>query len=604
MNPNLVSTRKGPVRWLHLKELWQSGREAAEAINFGRRADQREVMGSKPASIYDLTTAKGVRTDRFVVDYLADTGDGFDATYAMARCLTGEFLPSDDAAPAVAGRADLLVLGGDEVYPVASVTNYDHRLKNVFEEADGAEGGYVVAVPGNHDWYDSLESFRQNFCTSWIPAPGIGAPAHVVPAPNNDVAVGRFPFQARSYCAAKLPFNWWLWTIDIQLDAYTDEHQLDYFYFARAQLGPADRVILCSARPSWVDTPEPKLGYETNRTRLTWFANRMFGNDDPDTDDVPPDHLDHVAVVLSGDSHFYARYTRADSDPESAPQHLVTCGGGGAYLSSTHHLKNRINVPWHLAEPGQSYALANPFPDKSTSRWKLSARFLRTPFVNRPWTPALVVLLTALMALASTAVLRNDTIWSRLAVIAAIGVPAAVTVSLGYVFRPRPYSTARKWVTVLPLGLLHAAGYGAAAALGLWVAAVVDNRGFNLPSWSGAAERLWSNTPCVALAAGTLTQVAATLIVFALYWLIADLVGWHENEFFAGMCLDGYKSFVRIVIGPPVAAQAAGALSAVVYGVRKVPNNRAKTSSLVDPDVQVIDTWDVTPTAPHHTSDT
>jgi hypothetical protein len=88
-------------------ELWHSGRAASRAIEFGKLADQRVAQGSNPHSFYDLTRSDDVRPGAFVLDYLADTGDGFDPTYAMARCLTGTFLPGIEADTPEFGRADL-----------------------------------------------------------------------------------------------------------------------------------------------------------------------------------------------------------------------------------------------------------------------------------------------------------------------------------------------------------------------------------------------------------------------------------------------------------------------------------------------------------------
>ena len=547
-------------------------------------------MAARPRSWYDMTASPGVRTDEFVLDFLADTGDGFDATYAMARCVSGEFLPGVDAG--VAGRADLLVLGGDEVYPVASETTYDVRLKNVFAEADPAEGGYVVAVPGNHDWYgDSLDAFSVNFCNAWVEDGAPGAPAVISPAPNADTILGRYPFQSRSYFAVKLPFNWWLWGIDIQLDARIDDHQVDYFLdFVRPLVKEGDRVILCTARPSWQDTPEPKLDYYCNRTRLAWFLNRMFGSDDPPLGEPPPDWVDHVPLLLSGDKHHYARYTRHAEVAETAPMHMVTCGGGGAFLSSTHHLEDRVSAPWHLSEPGPAYELQRTYPEKRTSRWELSAKFWRIPLVNKVWTPALVVAMVAHVAVALTAALRGGGgTWAWFAVAAAV--PLLVATGLAYAFRPRPYPSWRKWVTVPLLGAGHAASYVATAVLAVWVSLALDQGRASFGSWSEAAASLWEGRPVGPLVVGAVVLVLVALAVFALYWLVADLVGWHENEFFAGMCLTGYKSFVRIVLSPPESPDTAGDVTAAVYGVKKVPNNRRRRAGLADPEVALIDSW-------------
>ena len=50
------------------------------------------------------------------IDYIADLGDGFEATYAMAYLLAAdEIKVSDEPNPLPAGK--LLIMGGDQVYP-------------------------------------------------------------------------------------------------------------------------------------------------------------------------------------------------------------------------------------------------------------------------------------------------------------------------------------------------------------------------------------------------------------------------------------------------------------------------------------------------------
>ena len=63
----------------------------------------------------------------FWFDFIADTGDGWDSTYAMASLLAEpELRPAGTAEPLARGR--LLVMGGDQVYPTASVQGYADRL--------------------------------------------------------------------------------------------------------------------------------------------------------------------------------------------------------------------------------------------------------------------------------------------------------------------------------------------------------------------------------------------------------------------------------------------------------------------------------------------
>ena len=130
------------------------------------------------------------------------------------------------------------MLGGDQVYPSASVEAYEDHFLGPFAAAlwspDEAAAPDLWAVPGNHDWYDGLTSFLRVFCRKggWVG--------------------GWRTKQKCSYFALRLPHNWWLWAIDIQFDTYLDTKQLDYFEGVGAELGEQDRVVLVTAKPSWV----------------------------------------------------------------------------------------------------------------------------------------------------------------------------------------------------------------------------------------------------------------------------------------------------------------------------------------------------------------
>ena len=63
---------------------------------------------------------------------MADTADGYAPTFAMARLLSRESLTVSGKALA---RGAFLILGGDEVYPVASREAYEERLKAPFDAA-------------------------------------------------------------------------------------------------------------------------------------------------------------------------------------------------------------------------------------------------------------------------------------------------------------------------------------------------------------------------------------------------------------------------------------------------------------------------------------
>jgi hypothetical protein len=347
---DVAAARPRPVKWLAPAQLLRTGREVFEGALFARYADKRESEANAPRHAYDLS-AEPRSGDALWVDYVADTGDGFNATYSIACSVTraptvtldpGPFAtPAEVNPPELVGRpGHLLVFGGDEVYPAASIERYDDRLKNVYAESYPRDSPPVpvVAIPGNHDWYDGLVGFRRNFCQSWVKEDTDPAGfLRTLPRPDTCDRIGGWrAFQSRSYFAVKLTTNWWLWGIDIQLDAPIDAEQLAYFATTATLLADDANIILCTARPSWVDPPalDNPSGL-SNKQTLTWFVDRIVGTE----------NRHRVRLMLSGDIHHYARYELYAGELRATPQ-LVTCGGGGAYLAATHHLPDSIAVAW------------------------------------------------------------------------------------------------------------------------------------------------------------------------------------------------------------------------------------------------------------------
>ena len=172
-----ASTGLGPVRWLSPSQLLTTAIEVLQGTIFARFADKREVMGGVPGPVFKLNEGD----DDVWFDYVADTGDGFSATYATAcSVMRGPNVERAKTCDCLDSPRSLVVLGGDEVYPTASNTAYEDRLDHPFREAfvrsplsvSDPQGTVtpVMALPGNHDWYDGLAAFRRNFCESWVTA--------------------------------------------------------------------------------------------------------------------------------------------------------------------------------------------------------------------------------------------------------------------------------------------------------------------------------------------------------------------------------------------------------------------------------------------------
>ena len=246
------------------------------------------------------------------IDYVADLGDGFDSTYAIASLLARETLDVDGCRTK---RGRLLVMGGDEVYPTATSENYQRRLRDpydwAFPDPDPAsdKGPLVFAIPGNHDWYDGLVLFLGLFTR------------------RERLHLGGWRSrQARSYFALQLTQDWWIWAVDAQLDDTIDQPQRDYFAAIARAMPSGARVILCGPEPGWLYTRDPgSMSLSVYNTIGGILVGRCPGAT--------------IELVLSGDTHHYSRYV---ADPSGVQ--FVTSGGGGAFLQSTHQARPEIAI--------------------------------------------------------------------------------------------------------------------------------------------------------------------------------------------------------------------------------------------------------------------
>ncbi len=325
------------VRWFSPGELIRTAIDVALSTTFAGYVDRREVQAALPSRQIPLELDA---PEELWLDYVSDLGDGFDSTFTVASLVAAELLEVTDVDGQIRSlpRGSALVMGGDEVYPTPSAVAYEDRTRGPYRAAlpkdavPEGQGPMLLALPGNHDWYDGLTAFLRLFC-------------------QRRPIGGWRTEQTRSYFAVKvnLPSRWWVVGVDTQLGTYIDEPQIDYFrQHLSSQLKPGDAVILCAPEPTWSKVEHNPDAFNS----LNWFEENVIRvHEDEDGTRRPTDA--RVRLWLSGDLHHYARYAEVlpdDAPPTGSPddgraRQYITCGLGGGYTTETHQLAAELLVP-------------------------------------------------------------------------------------------------------------------------------------------------------------------------------------------------------------------------------------------------------------------
>jgi hypothetical protein len=503
-----------PVAWLSPVQLAGTGLRVALAGIQGSYLDKRELQAAFPDQVHREVGAGG---DTWL-DFVADLGDGFDATYSVAYLMAQDSLTVGDRE---LPRGQALVLGGDEVYPTPSPERYQDRLIGPYRAAmplppaGGGEAPNLYALPGNHDWYDGLTAFLRIFTGSR----------------RTEIGGRRLP-QGRSYFAIELPGDWWLLAVDDEASSYIDDPQIAYFTRVASSFGPQTKVIVASASPTWVQAADKPTLYAS----LDYFVRTV----------VDPTGA-RVRLMVSGDWHHYARYSTDDRE-------LITCGGGGAYLYPTHQLPETIEVPppaLPSASARRGYDLVARFPGKRLSQAYAASIFARLPKHNPSFIGMVGAVHTALLLAASGVIHSGFGSPLQKFALVPLFILAATVVAGTYAFAHLSDSVYGR-TTRRVVGLLHGAAHLALAALGTWAWWELPLHAWRWP-WSLVA---------TLVVYGVVSGFAATELV-AVYLLLAARVGVNLNELFSAQGIIDSKSFLRLHFA------ADGTLTVYALGVRR-----------------------------------
>ncbi len=536
------------VRWYDPSQLVATALQVAKSSLFAENADARlQQPGVQVANGEFIPPHFAFDDgDDLVVDFVADTGDGFDSTYAIARLTT---MALDVGEPAPLPASSILVLGGDQVYPTASAESYERRFTAPYlladKGADPKQRRHLFAIPGNHDWYDNLVSFTRLFIQ------------------GNQLGGWRSP-QRRSYFALALPHGWWLLATDVQLGSDIDDLQDAYFRDVAARL-PADAsIILCHAEPHWVFDNEALKGDKASirGTRVAELETALDGG------------TQRIRVMLAGDLHHYRRHVGKLPHLVGEARTLVTAGGGGAFLHPTHGWRDGSDE--ELAEWASGtragiaeYRCEQSYPAPQVSRG-LTKRVAFGVLENSPsfaYASAAVYGILALNLLlgARTACTTADCEGAWVQGLLTPGTITWAALIVGaFVLATDTSSRAYR----IGAGTLHGLAHAIAAVAVPSLFACYGGHWFVGRAFSDAAadHALAFFAFLGSLAASVVAGGLVGGFFMGLYlWASLNVFGRHRNEAFSALGMDGYKSFVRMRIDP------AGELTLFALGLDSVP---------------------------------
>jgi hypothetical protein len=584
------------VGWYDPRQLAKTGIEVAISTIFGRHSDNRLVeamaSGDDLDPFFDYTcyyidngrdpTVPNHASPRnsIWIDFVGDVGDGWNSTYAIAyhlsepgRCFkytnrdTGEKFEADTK------RGEVLIFGGDEVYPTASREEYQRRLVVPYETANRNSPEacpHAFAIPGNHDWYDSLVAFTRLFTArgGWF--------------------AGWRTRQTRSYFALKLPHNWWLLGTDVQLGSDIDGPQLEYFESLAKYMedeaeksGNPARIILCHAEPHWIRAAQwggDDPNYNESNLKL---LERRLGKDK------------NIAVFIAGDIHHYRRHESEDKSTQK-----ITAGGGGAFLHPTHvGIRGKsldLLVEKGLKDETRNFKLEGCFPPTSESR-KLTWRNLIFPYLKGNESRSFGVVTAVLYLLLTLTILGNMEAITRVddfsyvtftairTILDSVPAIALVLVTfIGFLFFTDTHSTAYRLI----MGGIHAIAHILAAffiAIGVvFLIDYITPNGWDVKiPWFGGFEFSPDLRVLIAAILVLFFGFVVGSFIMGLYLLVSlNWFGRHGNEAFSSISVEDWKNFIRLHINEQ------GDLTIYPIGIKRVPRKWKPREGTTGPEVQ------------------
>ncbi len=383
-----------PVAWLFGRELIANLKWVLLYTAFKGKLDARDWMNAAviPASDSlakvdefwrlwnDGWTAeedgKADSEKEFWFDYISDTGDGQKAVYSIAYLCLSDFAVSknpqinkpatfvlkpdvaklDQEGKMLLPRGTFLFVGGDTSYHISDYATLANRFQNpfywAFRDLLERKASSVMmevprllfGIPGNHDYYDSLDGFNRQFrrpSTEDKLTAGQRPPQLMLPTFRRE--------QEASFLALHLPFDWWFWGLDTE-QGEIDFRQLEFFKEIQSKYSPRKLIVA---------TPEPTTAFgkfatpEKNQSKTF----KELGLERAFLKQREPLGAGKCRIDLSGDIHHYARYWGPPPASGNASNYAsVMSGGGGAFFHPSHTNVREVSQQVVYPQPEASRA--------------------------------------------------------------------------------------------------------------------------------------------------------------------------------------------------------------------------------------------------------
>ena len=331
-----VPANTRPLSWIRPSVLWRARNDVIARRLHDPTDDARSAwvhLARERARATEQDPDFVVRVgegDRASFVLLGDTGEGDDSQYAVVPDLLAR-----------ADGVDLAVICSDVNYPTGDSIDYRERFYRPYRNLLAP----ILAVPGNHDWYDGLVGFMHHLC-------GLDAPGD--PA---------WPRSIRGRLGG------WLWRKPPPADPAALAHMAadrarDVQRLAHPQPGPYLAIDVGAVRLVGIDTG---IKGTIDAEQAAWLRRVSFDDPRPKVlitgkpiyvdgehhpcrivgetktvDDVVRDARANYVAAIGGDIHNYQRYPV--SLPDGRTVQYVVSGGGGAFMHATHQIP-RVRLP-------------------------------------------------------------------------------------------------------------------------------------------------------------------------------------------------------------------------------------------------------------------